>query len=71
MQLARLCYAVNRDLPALELTRSVIADQGLSDPSFLIMLDGLASGQAMAPETSLPGRAARPDAGAAEPADEW
>ena len=51
VQLRAFCYAVNRDLPALELTRSVIADQGLSDPSFLILLDGLASGQAMAPET--------------------
>ncbi len=51
VQLRAFCYAVNRDLPALELTRAVIADQGLSDPSFLILLDGLASGQAMAPET--------------------
>lgn len=51
VQLRAYCYAVNRDLPALELTRSVVADQGLSDPSFLIMLDGLASGQATAPET--------------------
>lgn len=51
VQLRAFCYAVNRDLPALELTRAVVADQGLSDPSFLILLDGLASGQAMAPET--------------------
>jgi hypothetical protein len=51
VQLRAFCYAVNRDLPALELTRSVISDQGLSDPSFLVLLDGLASGQAMAPET--------------------
>ena len=51
VQLRAFCYAVNRDLPALELTRSVIADQGLSDPSFLIMLDGLSTGQATAPET--------------------
>jgi len=50
VQLRAFCYAVNRDLPALELTRSVISDQGLSDPSFLIMLDGLATGQAMAPD---------------------
>ena len=51
VQLRAFCYAVNRDLPALELTRAVIGDQGLSDPSFLIMLDGLATGQATAPET--------------------
>jgi hypothetical protein len=51
VQLRAYCYAVNRDLPALELTRAVIADQGLSDPSFVILLDGLANGQAMAPET--------------------
>jgi hypothetical protein len=50
VQLRAYCYAVNRD-PALELTRTVISDQGLSDPSFLVLLDGLASGQAMAPET--------------------
>ena len=54
VQLRAFCYAVNRD-PALELTRTVISDQGLSDPSFLVLLDGLSSGQAMAPETvSLP-----------------
>jgi len=51
VQLRAFCYAVNRDLSALELTRAVIAEQGLSDPSFLILLDGLTSGQAMAPET--------------------
>lgn len=50
VQLRAFCYAVSRD-PALELTRTVISDQGLSDPSFLVLLDGLASGQAMAPET--------------------
>ena len=49
VQLRAFCYAVNRD-PALELTRTVISDQGLSDPSFLVLLDGLTSGQAMAPE---------------------
>jgi hypothetical protein len=49
VQLRAFCYAVNRD-PALELTRTVISDQGLSDPSFLVLLDGLASGQAMPPE---------------------
>lgn len=51
VQLRAFCYAVNRDLPALDLTRTVISDQGLSDPSFLVLLDGLASGQATAPET--------------------
>jgi len=50
IQLRGFCYAVNRDLPALELTRAVISEQGLSDPSFSILLDGLASGQPMAPE---------------------
>jgi len=50
VQLRAFCYAVNRDLGALELTRSVISEQGLSDPSFSVLLDGLASGQAMAPE---------------------
>jgi hypothetical protein len=51
VQLRAFCYAVNHDLPALELTRTVISDQGLSDPSFLVLLDGLANGQAAAPET--------------------
>ncbi len=51
VQLRAFCYAVNRDLPALDLTRTVISDQGLSDPSFLVLLDGLASGQGTAPET--------------------
>ena len=50
VQLRAYCYAVNHD-PALELTRTVISDQGLSDPAFLVLLDGLANGQAMAPET--------------------
>jgi hypothetical protein len=50
VQLRAFCYAVNQDLSALELTRTVISDQGLSDPSFLVLLDGLASGQAMPPE---------------------
>ena len=50
VQLRAFCYAVNRD-PALELTRTVISDQGLSDPSFLVLLDGLSSGQGIAPET--------------------
>jgi hypothetical protein len=50
VQLRAFCYAINRD-PALELTRTVISDQGLSDPSFLVLLDGLASGQGTAPET--------------------
>jgi hypothetical protein len=50
VQLRAYCYAVNHD-PALELTRSVISEQGLSDPSFLILLDGLASGQPKTPET--------------------
>jgi hypothetical protein len=51
VQLRAFCYAVNHDLPALELTRTVISDQGLSDPSFLVLLDGLANGQVTAPET--------------------
>jgi hypothetical protein len=50
VQLRAFCYAVNRD-PALELTRTVISDQGLSDPSFLVLLDGMTSGQGTAPET--------------------
>jgi hypothetical protein len=51
VQLRAFCYAVNRDIAALELTRAVIAEQGLSDPAFVTLLDGLASGQAVAPET--------------------
>jgi len=50
VQLRAFCYATSHDLPALELTRAVISDQGLSDPSFLVLLDGLAAGQAQAPE---------------------
>jgi hypothetical protein len=51
VQLRAFCYAVNRDVAALELTRTVIAEQGLSDPAFVTLLDGLAGGQATAPET--------------------
>jgi hypothetical protein len=51
VELRAFCYAVAGDAAALELTRSVISEQGISDPSFVILLGGLASGMAVAPET--------------------
>jgi len=50
VELRAFCYAVGGD-SALELTRSVISEQGISDPSFVMLLDGLASKMPMAPES--------------------
>jgi len=50
VELRAFCYAIAGDA-ALDLTRSVISEQGLSDPSFVVLLDGLAGGMAVAPET--------------------
>ncbi len=51
VELRAFCYAIAGDSAALDLTRSVISEQGISDPSFVILLDGLTNGMAVAPET--------------------
>jgi hypothetical protein len=50
VELRAYCYAVAKDEGALELTRSVIETQGIADPAFMTLLDGLVSGKATAPE---------------------
>jgi hypothetical protein len=51
VELRLYCYAVAGDMAALDLNRSVIEDQGIVDPAFLTLLDGIVSGKGMAPET--------------------
>jgi hypothetical protein len=51
VELRAFCYAVTGDAAALDLTRAVIMDQGIADPAFLTLLDGMASAKPMAPET--------------------
>jgi hypothetical protein len=48
-ELRAYCYAASND-PAYDLTRSVLDDQGIVDPAFLILLDGVTSGKGAAPE---------------------
>jgi hypothetical protein len=51
VRLRAFCYAVSGDSGPLELTRAVIMEQGLADPGFLTLLEGMASGMAKAPDT--------------------
>src|SRR5262249_48515686 len=51
VELRAYCYVVGGQSAPLELTRSVISEQGLSDPAFVILLDGLASKMPTAPES--------------------
>ena len=49
VELRAYCYAVTGNTTTLELTRTVIEEQGLSDPAFLTLLDGMVSGTPVAP----------------------
>jgi len=51
VELRAFCYAVTGDTSTLDLTRAVIVAQGIADPAFVTLLDGMASGKAMAPDT--------------------
>jgi hypothetical protein len=50
VELRAYCYAVSGDSGPLDLTRSVITEQGLADPAFVAMLDRLVSGKPLVPE---------------------
>lgn len=49
-ELRAYCYAAAGDMLAFELTRSVIDEQGIVDPAFLVLLDGIVAGKGTAPE---------------------
>jgi hypothetical protein len=49
-ELRAYCYAISGEMAAFELTRSVIDDQGIVDPAFLILLDGIVADKGTAPE---------------------
>jgi hypothetical protein len=49
VELRAFCYAAAGDTGALDLTRAVIASQGLADPAFVTLLDGMTGGKPMAP----------------------
>lgn len=51
VELRAYCYAVTGDTGPLELTRAVIREQGLADPAFLTLLDGMIAGKPVAPST--------------------
>jgi hypothetical protein len=51
VQLRAYCYATIGDSGPLELTRAVIQAQGLADPAFVSLLDGMINGKPAAPST--------------------
>lgn len=51
VELRAYCYAVAGDSGALELTRAVMEQQGIADPSFLALLDALAGPMPVAPDS--------------------
>ena len=51
VELRAYCYAATPDSGPLELTRAVIREQGLADPAFITLLDGMISGMPAAPST--------------------
>ena len=51
VELRAYCYAVAGDSGPLDLTRAVMSSQGLADPAFLTLLDGMTAGKARAPST--------------------
>ena len=51
VELRAYCYAIAGDMGALDLTRSVIQEQGTADPAFLVLLDGIVKGKAQAPDS--------------------
>ena len=51
VELRAYCYALTGDTGPLDLTRAVIMEQGLADPAFLTLLDGMTNGKAVVPAT--------------------
>jgi hypothetical protein len=51
VKLRAYCYAAAGESGPLELTRAVIREQGLADPAFLTLLDGMISGKPVPPST--------------------
>jgi len=51
VELRAFCYAVTGDSGPLELTRAVISAQGLADPAFVTLLDGMTSAKPIPPDT--------------------
>ena len=49
VELRAYCYAVSGDIGPLDLTRAVITTQGIADPAFVTLLDGMTSGKPVAP----------------------
>ena len=49
VELRAFCYAVAGDTGPLDLTRAVITEQGIADPAFVTLLDGMTSGKPVAP----------------------
>jgi hypothetical protein len=50
VELRAYCYALTKQPGPLELTRSVMQEQGTADPAFLTMLAGLSGGSVTAPD---------------------
>jgi len=51
VELRAYCYALSSDLSALDLTRAVITSQGIADPAFVTLLDGMTSGKPCHPRS--------------------
>jgi len=51
VELRAYCYATTGDSGPLELTRAVIASQGLADPAFVSLLDAMINGKPTPPST--------------------
>ena len=51
VELRAYCYAVTNDTGPLELTRTVIMEQGIADPAFVTLLDGWMNGKPVMPDT--------------------
>ena len=49
VELRAFCYAVSGDTGPLDLTRAVITEQGIADPAFVTLLDGMTSGKSVVP----------------------
>ena len=58
VELRAYCYAVTGENAPLDLTRTVIEEQGLADPAFLTLLDGIIKGcpvhESMCPGIDVP-----------------
>lgn len=51
VELRAYCYALTNDSGPLDLTRSVITEQGIADPAFVTLLDGWTSGKPVMPDS--------------------